>query len=490
MEYSGEKTDKGLAASLTAALGRAYRLFASIETSVCILGLMAVCYLIGTVLPQGADLSEYAREGGRLVFLVSLFDLLDFFSSPVFLFLALLLLLNLVTCTYERYPSVFTKDACPREFEPLHSIALTQDIKEAFVKVREAFVKELGFKPALSESLWTVVEKGLPYRPLTWLYHAGIIVCFLGFALTYLFAYEGTVTLSPKRVQTVVPEDTGRLKSLWKKKDDPTDFHLLLEDFGTEYIQSPDLNYPDDRAARLAIGLGWSSPAYELHEDSLFVKGWKARIKVVKGKETLYEKTAEVNSPLKYGGYAFHLAGWEDTVKVSVDSNPILLEAKAGDPLFVPGLLDPVVFGGVKAGKVRKLDGSMAEIEAFTTVKRMVKGREEYLGKVRIGESIDINGRRITLAGFETGSVLNYRYDPGVGVLWAGGLVALVTMALRFYIGWCMAAYNIVEKDGIVYLELFIAVKGLGFSPERIVKALEHSLTKDDIRPLPLPPFK
>lgn len=488
MNYSEENIRSALAERLYSVLNRAYLRLASITTAVYILGLMCVFYLAGTVFPQGVSLTEYMNGGGRLVFLVTLFDLLDFFTSPVFLILALALFLNLLVCTYERYPSLFVKGPYPAEFTPERSIALTQDLKEAFEKVREVFVKELGFRPVESESRWNVVEKGLPCGLLTWLFHAGAAVCFLGFALTYLFAYDGTMRLAPKKASTVVPRETGRLKSLWTEKDGPTDFHLYLEEFITEYSEFPDLDYPEDRTARLAIGLGWSSPSYELREDSLFVKDWKARIKVVRGNKTLREKTAEVNSPLKYGGYTFYLAGWADTVKVHVDGNPILLEVLSGDEIFVPGLLEPLVFGDVKSGRVFRLDGRTEDLRPFTTVKKKSGGGYEEAGKVLFGDSVTMNGHSITPAGFETGAVLNYRYDPGAGILWAGGVLLLSALALRIFIGRATAAYDLAEKDGIVFLNLFVSSEGLGYSTEKTVAALTRHLTKDDIRPLEIPP--
>ena len=64
-----------------------YSMLASIRTSLYLLGITAFFYTLGTIFPQGGDLGEYVEAGGRFVFLVKIFSLLDLFSSPLFLFL-------------------------------------------------------------------------------------------------------------------------------------------------------------------------------------------------------------------------------------------------------------------------------------------------------------------------------------------------------------------------------------------------------------------
>jgi hypothetical protein len=98
MNYSEENFRNALTKRLRSVLNRAYLSLASTTTAVYILGLMCVFYLAGTVFPQGVGLTEYMNGGGRFVFFVTVFDLLDFFTSPVFLILAFALFLNLLVC--------------------------------------------------------------------------------------------------------------------------------------------------------------------------------------------------------------------------------------------------------------------------------------------------------------------------------------------------------------------------------------------------------
>ncbi len=470
-------------------LGWCYWRLSSIWTSIYILGLMAVFFVIGTIFPQGGDFGDYIRAGGRFIDLVGIFDLLDFFSSPLFLILALLLLLNLIICSYERYAALLARRAVPKEFELTHTFSLTHSVLEAHTEVRRILREDLGFRLISKDEEWIVMEKGLSYKWLTWLYHAGIVVCFIGFTLTYLFAFEDTITLNAGEAQTVAPSTNGRLQGLISPKRSPADFHLVLEDFITEYSESPSLNFPEDKTSRLAVGLGWDKPSYEMKPESLSVKDWRSRIKAVQGGRTLYEKTIEINDPLKFGGYTFYQEGYEQSLRIRVDDNPIPLVAKTGDDAVIPGLDTTLKFGTFRTGTLYRLDGSIEKIKPFASVK-LKTGENKYddIGKIELGGFLDINGSRLTLVDAAESSVLSYRYDPGVPLLWWGGIFVLIAMSLRFFGGWYQIAYNIVEADSIVMLKMNINTKGLGAGAKRIIKRLEHYLTLNDIRPIPLPP--
>lgn len=484
--YNGFKTDR------YGVYGWGWKKLSSIRTSVYILCILAFFYVIGTVFPQGEKYDEYVKAGGKYLLLVNLFDLLDFFASPVFVITSVLLLLNLAVCTCDRYAGLFATRVFPKAFEPTHTLYLTQGLAEANIEVRRVLRENLGLRLKSNDYEWMIMEKGLPYRWLTWLYHAGIIVCFTGFLLTYLFAFEGNITLKPGQPRPLSPDTTGRVQSLWKTKDGTTEFSLYLDEFITDYVQTPVLDYPKDRLSRLAIGLGWKVPSYGLKDDSLSVKDWKSRLKVKKSGRTLLEKTVFVNDPLRYGGYTFYQEGFEQKIKIRVDSNPILLDAKTDEELIVPGIGYPLKFGTLRAGTLYKIDGGVDRIKPFTAVKRPVKASKdkkyEEIGRLEAGAPMDIDGRKIEIAGFEESSVLSYRYDPGTGILWWGGIFVIITMCLRFFGRWQMVAYRTGEADGIVFLELNISTKGLSADAERLAKRIEYHLTIDDLKPSALPP--
>lgn len=472
-----------------------YKKLSSITTSIYLLSFTVFFYIIGTIFPQGEKLDDYIKAGGKYVFFVRLFDLLDLFSSPLFLLSALALFLNLAVCVYDRYLGLFRKRVFPKTFKPDKTIYLTHGIHEAQSEVRRVLRENFGFSLASKDGDWVVMEKGLPYRILTLGYHGVLAVLFIGFILTYLFAYEGTLTLYPAKAESFSPDTTGRVQSLWKKKEGQTGFGIVLEEFSSEYIRAPRLNYPKDKLSRLAVGLGWKAPAYEIKEDSVAPKDWTTRLQVTKGGKTVLTKTVKVNDPLRYGGYTFYQTDSEQKIKVRIDSSPILLEARADEDLFVPGIENPVRFGVMRTGTLLHLDGAVEKLVPYTIVRQALPQKNpkeakkyEDIGRLDLNGSIIIDGKKVAFADYDEAAVLSYRFDPGVPVLWWGGIILLALMALRFYSSFCTAAYSIGESDGIVTLDVNVTTRGLLADKKRILDRLEYYLTRDDIRPSPLPP--
>lgn len=474
-------------------LERIYRKLSSTRTSVYILLLTALCYLVGTIFPQGADLDAYKEAGGGFVLLVRVFDLLGFFTSPLFLVLVAVLFANLVICTWERWKALRVPARMPSTHEPTHTLTLTQDITDAKIDARKAFREALGFKVVSSyDNHWATLEKGVPWRWLTWAYHAAFVVCFLGFLLTILFAWEDIVTLWPNEPVNVRPAEGGRVAELMGREPPESGFQIVLDEFRTTYVEVPELQYPEDAASRLAVGLGWNRPEYRLTGDSISASDWLSDLRVLELASTVREKTIEVNEPLKHGGYTFYQIGYDSRYRLRVNDYPIPLEAEANEDVIVPGTGTAIRLGYVRAGELTRLDGSVERLVPSVPVERVEVDGETgetvttELGRLEYGTPMMINGTAVTLAGYEEGTVLSYRYDPGVGLLWWAGIFILVVMAVRFYGSWYRVSYTVDESDGLVILYMDITSRGVASDPDKIARRVEYFLTRDEIRPTPL----
>ncbi|MFQ5736494.1 MAG: cytochrome c biogenesis protein ResB [Thermodesulfobacteriota bacterium] len=463
-----------------------YRKLASIRTAIYILSVLALFFMVGTVFPQGGRLEEYIADGGALPGLVSFLRFLKSFSSPVFLATALILFVNLAVCTYDRFFAARRSGAYRRRFTPTHSILLTQDEAEAVRETHEALRDKLGFREISRQDGWVVMEKGLPYRWLTWLYHAAIAVCLAGVAVTFLFAYEETVTLTPGEPLALEPQARGRITL---GSPGPAGFMLFAGRLKTEYAEGPGLKYPGSGLSRLAAGLGWKKPGYEMKSGSTTPVGWKLRLSLVRRGQILKEKLIEINDPLRYGGYTFYLIDFDQVFRLRVNDNPITLETSNGEELLVPGLDFPIRFTIFRTGILKKLDGSVEEIPGYTHIMYSggEEGTDEDLGKISPGQPMYVNGMKLTLVDVTERPILSYRYDPGMTILWWGGIVVLVTMSLRFLGFWYLAAYRVETTGGISHLDLHIASRGLTADAGKMAARLEHYLTMNDIKPDPLP---
>src|SRR3989338_9351845 len=198
-----------------------YKRFASLKTS-CILFLILVgFYIMGTIFPQGAQLDDYIRSGGKFTSLVIFFDLLNIFNTHGFLIIALLLFINLTICTFERFLTLRSQKKAIAEdglLTPAYTFPLdiNQQLESAEESVWETFKKELRFKEKASPTHGIyIMEKGWSYRWLTWIYHLAILFCFFGFLLTYLFAFEDELTLYPGEATAIKPAEASRWDKSW-----------------------------------------------------------------------------------------------------------------------------------------------------------------------------------------------------------------------------------------------------------------------------------
>jgi len=460
------------------AAGLAWGVLASTRLSAFILCAMGLLFVAGVIFSHGGP-EGYLRDGDGLVFLTRRPGVTALFSSPVFLALCIALFVNLVAGAYNRILTIRT----PRErFAPTHTISLTQNGAEAATDARHALEDELGFRVKTSGGDWVVTEKGVPHSYLAWAYYAGIAVCLAGVAMTHLFASEQTITLTqgqPAAIQTAMRD------SLSSSSAGP---RLVSGPFTAIYTEGAVPAGPDNFLSKLAASLSPGRPVYEQRAGSLYPVDWKLGLAVVNGGVTVREGSIASGSPFRHKGYAFYLDGLEQSFRVRVENNPLTLSARDSEELVIPGIGPglPVRFSIFRTGAIKKDDGSVEIIAPHTRI-RLSGDSGEDLGRISPGESIYINGTRLTLVKVVEKAELISRYDPGSALLRWGGVLVLATIALRLLGPFQTVAYSVDYSAPIVRLRLHIASKGLVASPKRLFKRLERIMTSNDIRPIPLP---
>jgi len=90
--------------------------FLSIKTTIFLLFTIAMVSVIGTLIPQQQEAGAYIEHyGEKLYQLFDLFGLLNVFGSWWFQLLLMLLMVNLVTCSLKRLPSIWGRKGMPRK---------------------------------------------------------------------------------------------------------------------------------------------------------------------------------------------------------------------------------------------------------------------------------------------------------------------------------------------------------------------------------------
>lgn len=453
---------------------RVYRWFSSIKTSVYLFALLVVFYFIGTIFPQGADIERYAEAGGRFVEAVRLFGLLDIFHTPLFYLVAVLLLVNLSVCTWDRFQRV-RKRAWRESPDVERRLSLALSYRET-EELLEEFIKKQRFRLISRDEDTLTAEKGIYYRYLTLLYHAGIVLCFVGFFLTGLFVKEGLLILKQGEPTPIESQMMPELRG-WLAPEEPPRFKIQLDEFRTEYILSRKLNYPEDGLSRLAIALGWQDITYT-EEERFYPKDWFSKLRILVNGSTVLEKTIEVNDPLRFEGYTFYQVGFEEKLKLKINDKVFTLST--GRKKNIEELGKTLMFTGFRRGTLFKPDGTVDEIRPFVTLKEVKEdGTGVTLGRLHLGESMEIDGKSLRFEGFEETSILSYRYDPGVTLLWYAGFFVFAVMSLRCLGRWYMLRFRIDEEEGgKTTLTVAIHCRGLMADSQRVSALLNTHLER------------
>jgi cytochrome c biogenesis protein ResB len=477
-----------------------YRKFVSIKTSLIFFAIFAVIFFIGTVFPQSTDpdrLEQYREAGGKLVALVGWLRLLNIFHSWYFLLLAILFSIHLLLCCIDRLTIIgrrpkyglFSREELLRRE---HSFSVSCANGDTGPDIESA-LKMLGFGRVryYSENAQVkrmVAEKGLPYRWLSWAYHVSALLAVVGFTLSALFAYEGYVVLSKGERQAIPsspPETTwntlsGALDLDWKTE--PEHLEIELKNFSTVYTEKPTLNYPDKISERF-LSVWWNPktrPRYRLPKDALAVQDWFSTLKLYRNGHLVKEKTVEVNDPLRFDATTFYQAGYEYSFNLSAGDEQLTgLEVQR--PFSIPQMEGQFLLEAPRGGPVKGYDGAIKEVPIAATLKYHPPASSEKrawqtVAQLVPGRPVDVMRTRMVLSDVKESSVLSYRHDPGVPILWLAFSSLLILMCLRIYLPWYQVHFYAEKMDARSQVTVSIRMIGLFARPERLKMRMSNAL--------------
>jgi cytochrome c biogenesis protein ResB len=479
---------------------RYYRKFISIKTTIILLGILTFLYLLGTLFPQGR---EYATDGGMLLSIIKFFDLLHLFNSPLFIFFSLLFFLHLGLCTWDRLQRLWSRRlAISLDIEKAKSRAVVFPVPSSTTpeSLSMAF-QHLGFRIQKRDPQKGIelIEKGLSPQWLSLIYHIALFFCFIGFFITYFFAFEGEITLYPHQRQYLPdPSDPPRWALSWvlsgaeaesgiTKKAIPLE--LELQKFSTEYIQLAKLDYPKDILSRIALTLGLpgSKPLYSAESrKSFFPKDWKSHLILYHNGKPVKEKTIEVNHPLHYKGLTFYQMAFEQELKLVVysaqdpKSEEEMISVKSGEKFRLPSLPGYFKTRTLRLGTLYKKDGTQeklvpaADLYYFPSEQT---DKPKRIGSLTLNKPLQYEGISLILKDYNEASILSFRYDPGRPWLWLASVSLLFFMTLRIWGYWYRIIYWLEKRDDDCYLHYIYHGIGLGADESRLLNRLKYHLT-------------
>jgi cytochrome c biogenesis protein ResB len=456
-----------------------YKTFSSLKTSVYVLAFLSLVFLIGTIFPQGENIEDYIKAGGKYISVVRALDFLDIFMSPMFLIATAVLVVNLAVCLYDRFKLFTRVRRKPVDFERLKEHPNVIPFKGGNIEDR---LKKAGFNfreqthDAVHPGV-KVYEKGLQFWWLSWFYHVGIVLAIIGFFLTSLFAFEKYIVLYPGEEEAIYLHSkdirwNGLLEYFgFETSEDREEdkFLLTLKEFRTEYYQGLKLNYPEGKLERLAVGIGARQLGLFENEFSYMPKMWLTRLEVKRPDGMILDGRISVNRPFRTKALTLYQMGYEQ--KITLDVNEEIIEAEARVPFSVKDIKDKFVLGTLRLGTLFKKDGTEEEIKPVVELYRIpdeIPSGREKIGAVILGEEIKSNGAVIKFKDYREGSYLSYRKDPGVWLVGIASLFVFLGLIVRSLGAWYRVQFAFEKKLAYV----LISSRGILADRDRMIKKL------------------
>lgn len=479
-----------------------YDIFSSTKTSIILFGILLLFYLVGNVLPYGGDYAQIKATGLALKIIKGL-DLLNVYSGPWFLGVTGLFFLNLCLCTYKRFmwilkirqPAMLSVSTLLAHKATM-GFTLPYSPEEATRRIEEFFSKRLFFrKPAnlLGEvHSGGVFEQGfIHYVWLSLSYHISVILTVIGAVVTFMFAFESNLTIylgEPVEVATVSKDiKWNKYAGAGKDLEVPPEakFRLGLEEFSIKYTQKPGIEgFPAKGfGPRLKETLKPGGLVVSSKEDAFYAVEYASRIVVYNGGAPEKEITVKVNEPLRHRGLTFYQSAYD--YRFDLFANEIKVEPDANGKYNLPGVEGEFSTQQVISGTLLLKDGSTCTIRPFVKLvytpgegQSPERPSRPETFKIYEGQTKEIKGAQVEVEKIRAGTVLSYRHDPGVLLLWIAAPVLFFGMLFRTWGRWLRASY-IVQKapeGSRVYVQLQRA--GIFGGEARLMEKLGLTLTK------------
>src|SRR3989338_724241 len=141
----------------------------------------------------------------------------------------------------------------------------------------------------LALSIFICTLRRLKFKPQTlptFITHLGLLLILLGALITGIFGEKGFMLIYEKHNQDTYIDADNKFKTL--------DFKIYLDDFSIDYYD--DAKEPARPGASAGTG---------------FIKDFSSKVVILKQDKEILKETIEVNRPLKYKGYSFYQASYD-----------------------------------------------------------------------------------------------------------------------------------------------------------------------------------
>jgi len=270
-----------------------YDLFRSLKLTIFLFILLAILSIIGTLITQNATRSDYIqRYGIGLYEVLNFFNLFDMYHSWWFSAILLLLVINLIFCSINRFPGVWSQISRPPtglEDSMLKALPYAEKVRipsqaeakaeeDIRIYLKKRFGNPIPFEAESSITLFS--EKGRFSRLGVYFTHLSLLIILIGGILGSLYGFRGHVSILEG--ETV---DQIFLHIKDEEVTKPIGFSVRCDDFNVTYYDLPGRK--------------------EKH-----VKEYTSILTILENGKEVLTKSIQVNHPLHYKGLAFYQSSY------------------------------------------------------------------------------------------------------------------------------------------------------------------------------------
>lgn len=402
-----------------------FSFFSSVKLALFTLFLLAVTSVIGTVIPQKETFAWYVQnysENTAKIFQV--LSIPDMYNSWWFLGLLALLAVNLIVCSFDRFPGVWKQikaDNLATNIQRLPKMRLsdnwTSDKSEDTVAAElTSTLAAKGWKTDQrrrdnEKALLLFAQKGAMTRTGVYIVHASILVIFIGAIIGELYGFKGSVMLPEGKTTSSI---------------------FQFDDGG-----SIDLGF-DVRCDRFDI---------ELY-DSGMPKAYRSKLTVLEDGKVSLEKEIVVNDPLTYNGITFYQSsyqGYERFILTVTDqqtgkSNRVVLpfQQPAGIPAFNASI--GVINAEMKGQSITRMKIWFNDDKGPASTFWMNAGKQVTVE--RGDKRYTVDGKQMYATGLQVAK------DPGVWVVYIGCGMMIFGLIVAFFMSHRRIWLLLTKKNG------------------------------------------
>ncbi len=434
-------------------------LFASVKLALLTLSLLAVTSIIGTVIPQKESFEFYIQKYGAAT--ANIFKVLyipDMYNSWWFLGLLGLLSINLLVCSFDRFPGAWEQIKRDNLAIKLTRLAkmrsksswqTTASVAEMATKINHqlASIGWTATQRTREDKILLSAQKGAMTRTGVYIVHASILIIFAGALIGELTGFKGSIMLpETKATNTIFEFGTGKAIDLG--------FTVRCNTFDIDFY------------------------------DTGMPKAYRSNLSILENNAETVKKEIVVNDPLTYKGITFYQSSYQGyqnfllrvTDKKSGESELLNLPfQQRGSLTQFKGASIGVINVEAMGQSVNRLKVWFMDEKGPASIFWIESGEEVEVQ--RTNTEYMIGGKQMYATGLQVAK------DPGVWVVYIGCMMMILGLFVAFFMShrriWVLITP---DKDGCTVLLSGSSNKNrIGF--EKKFATVTKALQLDHVKP-------